>query len=144
MSMQTIDVGDWGTMNKAERVTAINAPDTSAIIDPASGTVVHLVGGGNAYIAVPSGTTVASIVNPGTKATAPAKPKAPAKPEEYKVEIANELIEIDPEVNGRLHAAGFTPAQAQLVDDLAGERLLPAVERIAGDESQTRLRGEHR
>ena len=57
----------------------------------------------------------------------------PARPEDYDIRCDHPLIEPDAEVNKRLHAAGFTPAQAQLVYDLAGERMIPAIEDLAGD-----------
>ena len=37
-----------------------------------------------------------------------------AGPEHYSLNIASELLSADPEVNRRLHAAGFTQQQAQL------------------------------
>ncbi len=43
------------------------------------------------------------------------------------------LFESDPEVNKRLHAAGFSQKQAQLVYDLAAERLLPMLHGLAED-----------
>ena len=52
-------------------------------------------------------------------------PEIPARPEDYAIEAPHELLQPDPEINARLHAAGFTPAQAQLVYELAAERLLP-------------------
>ncbi|MEX1306342.1 MAG: hypothetical protein WEA84_14395 [Rhodovibrionaceae bacterium] len=57
----------------------------------------------------------------------------PDSPEGYAVTSHHELIQIDPEVNRVLHAAGFTPAQVQLVYDLAAERMIPAVQTLAGD-----------
>ena len=42
------------------------------------------------------------------------------------------LIEPDAELNDRLRAAGFTQTQAQLVYDLAAERLLPVMQRGLG------------
>jgi hypothetical protein len=55
----------------------------------------------------------------------------PETPEEYAIEARHELCGPDPEINARLHAAGFTCAQAQLVYDLAAERLLPLVAEAA-------------
>lgn len=55
----------------------------------------------------------------------------PGTPDDYHVESSNELITGDPEVNTRLHAAGFTQEQAQLVYDLAAEKLLPMVAEVA-------------
>jgi hypothetical protein len=43
------------------------------------------------------------------------------------------LFEADREINTRLHAAGFTPQQVQLVYDLAAERLVPLVEEMGAE-----------
>ncbi len=51
----------------------------------------------------------------------------PERPEDYEIEPPHPLLERDPELERRLHEAGFTRKQAQLVYDLAAERLLPAV-----------------
>jgi hypothetical protein len=55
----------------------------------------------------------------------------PDTPEEYAIETRHALCGPDPEINARLHAAGFTCAQAQLVYDLAAERLLPLLAEAA-------------
>lgn len=61
-------------------------------------------------------------------------PGRPDSPEGYAIEpLAGGLVEPDPEVNGRLHAAGFTQAQARLVYELAAERLVPTVAEVAGE-----------
>ncbi len=52
----------------------------------------------------------------------------PSQPEGYAIEPPHELLQPDAAINARLHEAGFTPAQAQLVYDLAAERLLPLVD----------------
>ena len=57
----------------------------------------------------------------------------PETPEEYPIEPPHPMIQSDPDVNAALHAAGFTPQQVQLVYDLAAERILPAVEELAGE-----------
>ncbi|MBK1699241.1 hypothetical protein CKO21_18500 [Rhodovibrio salinarum] len=57
----------------------------------------------------------------------------PDTPEGYPVEPPHPMIQPDPEVNAQLHAAGFTPEQAQLVYDLAAERMLPAIQELAGE-----------
>ncbi|MBI1243605.1 MAG: hypothetical protein GC202_01240 [Alphaproteobacteria bacterium] len=49
----------------------------------------------------------------------------------YGIALKDDSLTIDPDVNQRLHAAGFTPAQAQLVYDLASERLVPLVREYA-------------
>jgi hypothetical protein len=55
----------------------------------------------------------------------------PDAPDAYRIAPKDELVSVDPEVNRRLHAAGFTPQQAQLVYDLAVERLVPMVQDYA-------------
>lgn len=57
----------------------------------------------------------------------------PDTPEGYRIETESGMLASDPEVNAKLHEAGFTDAQAQLVYDLAAERLMPMVGAIAGD-----------
>jgi capsid protein len=51
----------------------------------------------------------------------------PPGPDHYKVEVKSELLSPDPDVNRRLHAAGFSQEQAQLVYDLACDRLMPMI-----------------
>jgi len=53
------------------------------------------------------------------------------QPEEYAIELKNEVLTVDEDVNNRLRAAGFSQEQAQLVYDLASERLMPMVSEIA-------------
>ena len=55
----------------------------------------------------------------------------PDSPEEYQITAKHDLCCVDEDVNQRLHEAGFTPAQAQLVYDLAAERLLPMIAEAA-------------
>ena len=55
----------------------------------------------------------------------------PEDPEGYEITPAHPALEVDPELNRRLHEAGFTREQAQLVYDLAAERLLPAIDAVA-------------
>ena len=57
----------------------------------------------------------------------------PDTPEAYQVQPPHPMIQPDLEVNAALHAAGMTPEQVQLVYDLAAERMLPAIEDLAGD-----------
>jgi hypothetical protein len=58
----------------------------------------------------------------------------PDNPEAYRIAVNHPRLAVDPEVNRRLHEAAFTPAQAQLVYDLAVERVMPVIE--AMDASQ--------
>jgi hypothetical protein len=55
----------------------------------------------------------------------------PDGPEGYDVQLPEGPVEVDPDVNRRLHAAGFTPQQVQLVYDLANEKLIPAIDELA-------------
>ena len=57
----------------------------------------------------------------------------PESPGEYGIETTSDLIPPDPEINARLHEAGFTPKQAQLVYDLAAEHVVPLIEEAVGD-----------
>lgn len=49
----------------------------------------------------------------------------PDGPDGYRISHRHEMLSPDPEVNRRLHEAGFTPKQAQLVYDLAHDCVLP-------------------
>lgn len=55
-----------------------------------------------------------------------------AVPEAYSIVSPHPLIEVDPEIDARLIGAGLTQAQAQLVYDLAAERLLPVIHDALG------------
>ena len=57
----------------------------------------------------------------------------PDSPDGYDIKPCHEMCGPDPEVNTRLHEAGFTPRQAQLVYDLAAERLLPLITEAAAE-----------
>jgi len=70
----------------------------------------------------------------------------PDKPEDYQIEIVHELLGSDLEVNRKLHQAGFTQKQAQLVYELAAEHLLPMINEVASvfeAERQTEKLIEH-
>ncbi|MBP5344147.1 MAG: hypothetical protein J6Y85_03655 [Alphaproteobacteria bacterium] len=54
----------------------------------------------------------------------------PDKPENYQLEMKNPLIQPDPEINKLLFEHGFTNEQAQLVYDLALEKVLPVLEQV--------------
>jgi hypothetical protein len=62
----------------------------------------------------------------------------PAAAEDYQIEGRDELLQPTPEINARLHRAGFTQAQAQLVYDLAAEHVLPLIDDVAGELQATR------
>lgn len=57
----------------------------------------------------------------------------PDSPEDYQIVPRGPLVELSPEINAKLHAAAFTPQQAQLVYDLAAEHLLPLVDELLDD-----------
>lgn len=54
----------------------------------------------------------------------------PDRPDGYCIACDHGLFEPDPEINARLHAAGFAPEQAQLLYDLAAERLMPMIQEL--------------
>ena len=62
----------------------------------------------------------------------------PASPEDYRIEVRDELVEPTPELNSKLHAAGFTQEQAQLIYDLAAEHLLPVIDDAVAELRATR------
>jgi len=53
--------------------------------------------------------------------------------EEYQVHLQNDFIDIDPELNARLHAKGFTNDQVQEIYDLATEKLVPMILEMAAE-----------
>lgn len=57
--------------------------------------------------------------------------EVPGKPEEYGITVRDDLLAVDPDVNRRLHEAGFSNEQAQLVYDLACDHLLPMMGELA-------------
>jgi hypothetical protein len=64
----------------------------------------------------------------------------PDSAEAYAITAPHDLCCPDPEVNHRLHAAHFTNEQAQLVYDLAAERLLPLIAEAAAQYEADRQR----
>ena len=57
----------------------------------------------------------------------------PAAPGEYRIEVRDDLLKPTPELNARLHQAGFTQEQAQLVYDLAAEHVVPLIDDVMGE-----------
>lgn len=57
----------------------------------------------------------------------------PETPDGYCVKCDHGLFEPDARINEKLHAAAFTPDQAQLVYDMAAEKLVPLILDIAGE-----------
>lgn len=52
----------------------------------------------------------------------------PPSSDDYRIDAKSEMVQPDPALNQRLHEAGFSQQQAQMVYDLAAEYLLPAVD----------------
>lgn len=57
----------------------------------------------------------------------------PETPDGYEIAAPHPLVASDPSLNVMLHEAGFTQRQAQLVYELAAERLLPVLEEAAAE-----------
>jgi hypothetical protein len=57
----------------------------------------------------------------------------PETSDQYQVQERHPMLSSDQQVNARLHQAGFTPAQVQLVYDLAHERVIPTIENMAAE-----------
>ncbi len=57
----------------------------------------------------------------------------PESPDDYDIRFDDARFAADPDVNRRLHQAGLTPGQVQVVYDLATEYLGPAVERMGAE-----------
>ena len=59
----------------------------------------------------------------------------PDSPAQYRINATHPSLASDDGLNQRLHDAGFTQDQAQLLYDLAHERLLPLMDQMAGAQS---------
>ena len=72
-------------------------------------------------------------------ANVPGTPGAalPDGPDGYELDV-DDLLDVDADVNQRLHTAGFSNEQAQLVYDLAAERLVPMVQQMTSDVDDAR------
>jgi hypothetical protein len=55
----------------------------------------------------------------------------PDTADDYAIALQGDLFTVDPDLNRKLHAAGFDQNQAQLVYDLAAQHLLPMVAEVA-------------
>ena len=64
----------------------------------------------------------------------------PDSPEAYEIQAPHDLCCADPAINAKLHAANFSNGQAQLVYDLAAERLLPLIAEAAAEFEADRQR----
>lgn len=57
----------------------------------------------------------------------------PDSPDGYCIACDHGMFTPDPAINARLHGAGFSPQQAQLVYDLAAEHLMPLIQQLAAE-----------
>lgn len=60
-------------------------------------------------------------------------PAAPKSPEDYCINCDHGYFSPDADVNKKLHAAGLTNEQVQVVYDVAAEKMVPMVMRMAAD-----------
>jgi len=60
-------------------------------------------------------------------------PRPPASPLEYQIQVPHNLFDPDPGINDRLHQAGFSDHQAQLVYELAAEYIVPLIRDMAAE-----------
>lgn len=60
----------------------------------------------------------------------------PDTPDQYDINLDSDVIGLDPELNARLHAKGFTNEQVQEIYDLANERLVPLILEMAAEFKQ--------
>ena len=72
---------------------------------------------------------------PEPVAVSAAPPPEPAclEPVPYRINAPHPAVAQDPQLDDRLRAAGFSEPQAQLVYDLAAERLLPLIGDVLGE-----------
>lgn len=74
---------------------------------------------------------LSTMINPEDRARVLATLGVPETPDAYDVSVPHGLFPVDGDMNKRLHAQGFTPAQVQMVYDLAVEKMVPMVLEIA-------------
>ena len=67
--------------------------------------------------------------------------RVPASPEDYAVRVSHPWLERDAEIDRLLHAAGFNQTQAQLVYDLAAERVVPVIAGMAAEYEKKMAQG---
>ena len=110
-----------------EPVRPDGLPDEFWDADAGSIRLDELVG---AYGTLASAAQNAAILPDGGVSAAE---KPPASPEDYALELDGSIGGPDAEANRRMHEAGFTNAQAQLVYDMASSLLLPLAGEVAGE-----------
>jgi len=60
-------------------------------------------------------------------------PQLPNTPEEYPINCDHGMFQPDIDINRRLHEKGFNPDQAQVVYDLAAERMMPMLKDVVAE-----------
>ena len=84
--------------------------------------------------------TAAAAPSEAGEESAAKTPEIAPPPSSFTIASPHPLIEPDPQLNERLLGAGFSQSQAQLVYDLAAERLLPVIREALGEiEAQHQL-----
>ena len=84
--------------------------------------------------------TAAAAPSEAGEENAAETPEIAPPPSSFTIASPHPLIEPDPQLNERLLGAGFSQSQAQLVYDLAAERLLPVIREALGEiEAQHQL-----
>jgi hypothetical protein len=82
----------------------------------------------------------ASILPSESSANPALEPASPVTPAAYQIEARHPMVTQDLEIDARLRDAGFSAPQAQLVYDLAAEKLVPLVDEVLGEiEAQRQL-----
>lgn len=70
----------------------------------------------------------------------------PDSPDGYEIDLSHGLFDLDGDLNAKMYERGFSPEQAQLVYDMAAEKLIPLVQEIAqefrADKELERLKNE--
>ena len=61
------------------------------------------------------------------------QPRPPKTAKDYCIDCTHSLFDVDEELNERFHANGFTQDQVQFVYDLAAERMVPMIVKMASE-----------
>ncbi|QQG36023.1 MAG: hypothetical protein HYS17_11065 [Micavibrio aeruginosavorus] len=76
---------------------------------------------------------LSTMINPQDRARVLSTLGVPETPDAYEINVSHGLFPVDSDVNKRLHERGFTPEQAQMVYDLAVEKMVPMVLELADE-----------
>ena len=74
---------------------------------------------------------LSTMINPEDRSRLYSTLGVPETPDAYEVNVSHGLFPVDADINKRMHEQGFTPAQVQMVYDLAVEKMGPMVLEIA-------------